>query len=230
MSLDVFVMPLWRYWTGEFQTPLERAMIEQGAQDRYVRTRPKPAASHADAKSSVEALQRQILHNLGPGNRWRDDGEIVFSQQFSYNAWHALRAFAADHQYQQPNFVFDQNAHLHPALPSIYAGGRTRFPNLIRHPDHCGFWLPVRFEEPFDLGVQDPNGVRWYTGSSYQLLKELTYLGGVLGLTLDRGQEGWTLQFENPDDPLMLVYEGWALMRWAARSSTTARLPIVFDG
>src|SRR5688572_28373386 len=134
MSLDVFVMPLWRYWTGDFQTPLERAMIEQGAQDRYVRTRPKPAASQADAKSSVESLQRQILHNLGPGNRWRDDGEIVFSQRFSHEAWHALRAFAADHQYQEPNFVFDQNAHLHPALPKIYAGGRTRFPNLIRHP------------------------------------------------------------------------------------------------
>ena len=229
MALDIFVMPLSRYLSGDFMTAVERLMAAQGALDKYHRSAPKPGIPIEEAKSFVAGLRRQLSGALGPEIRWRDEGETVFAEQFQFDAWHALRAFAADQTRPCAGFRFDQEPHLHPALDDIFSGAPSTFRHLIRHHDNQGFYLPTDFREPFELPLWEEEHAAPIVGSSLALLRELNALGTRLGMSRDYGEEGWTDQFVR-DDPMEIVRHGWAFMRHCARLSVRHKLPIIFDG
>lgn len=231
MALDVFVMSLSRYLAGDFTTATERFAREQGIP--YSRLGgEKPDWSIDDAREYVRSLRMQLSLQLGLEICWRDEGETVFAEQFSFDAWHALRAFAADLTRPLSGFRFDGESHRHPALHPIWLGEvRTPYEHLIIHSDNNGFYLPTDFDGPFVLEMYEgvDEGRQPRVGSSLGLLRELNDLGRRLGLTRDCGEEGWTEQFVR-DDPLELPKRGWTFMRSCARLSVSHGLPIIFDG
>jgi len=229
VALDIFVMPLSRYLSGDFMTGLERFMAAQGALHQYHRTSPKPSLPPEEARAFVADLRRQLAAALGPEIRWRDEGDTVFAEQFSFDAWHALRAFAADQTRPAPGFRFDRDPHRHPGLDEIFDGAPSSFRHLIRHHDNQGFYLPTDFREPFELPLWEGERAAPLVGSSLALLRELNALGARLGLTRDQGEEGWTEPFVR-GDPLEPVKHGWVFMRHCARLSVRHKLPIIFDG
>src|SRR5688500_1459538 len=115
MSLDVFVMPLSRYLAGDFTTATERFAREQGIP--YSRLGGgKPGLPIDEARQFVRSRRSQLSAQLGPEIRWRDEGDTVFAEQFDFDAWHALRAYAANVTRPVSDFAFDVESHQHPAL------------------------------------------------------------------------------------------------------------------
>lgn len=169
------------------------------------------------------------MRGLGPEIRWNDEGDVVLTRQFNRDSWHALRAYAADQSRPVPGFVFDAGASNHPGLAEIYQGARSAYSHLIRHTDCNGFYLPCEFDQPFELSMFEGEPVTPLIGSSLRLLKELNHLGQRLRISRDQGEEGWEQQIHN-EDPLGMVKSAWTLLRHAARSSVSAKLPLIFYG
>ena len=209
-------MPLRRYLTGDF------------AAGTHQRAQARPSLTLLDARRVAADLQKQVTQRAGRLASFRDEGEPVLCEMLGYDAWHALRAFAADQQYPAAGFVFGPDSHRHPALARIWVGAKTRYPHLIRHHDNCGFYLPCDFPEP--IGLASESGAKdILVGSSQGLLRELTMLAAPLGMRLDQGEPGWTDQFHR-NDPLEAPKIGFAFMRWVVRMSIQSRMPVIFEG
>jgi hypothetical protein len=108
---------------------------------------------------------------------WPDEGGVHYSRQFGTPV--LLRAFAAwhDHRTELPEFTGapEGNFYQHPVW-KLPKPPRRRFPTLVEHTLHTGYFLPVPFEghyevEPFTVGS------RWkffYSVASTQtILREL---------------------------------------------------------
>ncbi len=227
MSLDLLVMPLHKFLQGKFETVVERFARETDTAYHLVGA--KPSVAETDAQLFVQNFQQELKRGLGPLIRWRDEGDVLLSKQLNVEAWHALRAFAADQSRAVPGFSFGNESRNHPALASIYNGAPTAFVHIIRHNDCNGLYLPSDFEKPFKYALFENESVVPLIGSSLKLLKELNILGQRLGLTKDEGDQGWTDQLKQ-DDPLALVKSAWVVLRHAARLSVSSRLPIIFYG
>jgi len=229
MPLDVLVMPLWKYLAGDYVTASERLAYESGRPDLYRRSTARPDAVPDQARAYVQHLRNDMIALWEQASRWRDAGEVAVSEMLPREAWHALRAFAANLEYPVQDFAFDMAAHRHPALTEIWANQKpTKYPHLIRHHDNAGFYLPFEFEAPFELEIWE--GVdHLLTGSSVRLLNELNDLGTKLNLRHDLAQMRDAGQML-ADGPMQLVQWGWMVMRYAARMSVQRRLPLIFDG
>lgn len=229
MALDLLVMPLHRYLAGDFKTSTEQFVESLGDSSKYVRVGGKPNVPPDEAREFVRVMRLRLRDALGEDIRWRDEGETLLCRQLHRDAWHALRAFAADQQAPVRGFVYGEDSCDHPNLAPIYGGNPSAFAHLIRHGDVNGMYLPCDFDRPFAMPLFGGEPVTPLIGSSLRLLKELNVLGARLGLRVDEGQAGWTDQFER-DDPLELPKSGWIVLRHAVRMSVAHKLPLIFDG
>lgn len=214
MPLNVLVMPLSRYYAGDFPA-----------------ARPDNAMPLPDAQQVVNQICDMLSGSLAAEVRWEDRGETVVADQLPLDHWHALRAYAADLTQPVPDFRFGPEAHRHPGLVAIWNGTPSPYVHLIVHQDHQGYYFPADFAAPMVLPIY-PNveeSMQPIVGSSHALLRELDDLGHRLGLSRDQGQDGWTEQFES-DDPYELVKWGWVFLHQCARLSVEHRLPIIFHG
>jgi hypothetical protein len=142
MGLDLLVMPLSRYFAGQFQGPVEALATRIG--------NPKPSEPETLAHRRVLRLREDIERRLGKTLFWSEEGDVALSVQHHYGALHALRAFAAYQEYPAAEpFRVDGAPEDHPSLAKIYyQNAPTRFRHLIDQSDASGFYLPCDFDEP----------------------------------------------------------------------------------
>jgi len=152
VGLDLFVMPLWRFFAGRFEGPVEAI----GA--KRIGT-PKPDDSEFLARGRVVRLRKGLEDRLGKPLAWSDEGTVALTLQYSYPALQALRAFAAyqDHPFPRdpgsgrplPFEVSGSSPEEHPSLLCLnHLDAPTRYSHLIDHSDCSGFYLPCEFTAP----------------------------------------------------------------------------------
>jgi hypothetical protein len=163
MFLKVYVMPLARYFAGEF----EPAPLPTGEEWHE----PQPAGTNRrQAEERIKAIQDSMTQTLGIEVRWPDEGDVAFAETTERRMLHTLRSLAAWHEYPlEKEFVLPEDPTGHPSLMQIYRGDQTGYPHLMRHSDNRGFWFPVDYPEP--AGCNEAGW--WLIGSSQGLCREL---------------------------------------------------------
>ncbi len=154
MGLDIHVLPIWRFLSGDFESVLDK--LTDGNIVRIGASKPDDEPKKAMAR--VKKLREAVSQNLGTSISWNEEGPVVETQQFDFNALQAIRAYAAYLEYPlpldprtgqpSPFAIVDNEPEEHPSLLLIYRGATTRYPHLIHHADNSGFYLPVEFPEP----------------------------------------------------------------------------------
>jgi len=224
MSLDIHVMPLGKFWAGEYTTGAERFATAQGIP--YTRSSPKGIAPRDQAyKAAKNVRQWMEQGSFLTEPAWEDDGEIVFSEQFRFEALHAVKAYAAHQERSDEVFNATTDFTEAPFIKRVYAGAQTDFPHLIHHEDNTGFYVPLDFPHPKKLMGQPPT-----VGSSIKLMMELASLRRKLGPlpTYEEWQAGTPIEAENPS--LEWVKYGVLFLYQACWLSVQHQLPIIIDG
>jgi hypothetical protein len=159
MILNVYVMPLVLYLAARIEPALLSADREQ-----------HPGGSYQQAEERVKAIQESLTQTLGVVVRWPDEGGVAFTESTERRMLHALRSFAAWHEYPvEKEFLLLEDPRDHRSLQKVYDGELTRYPHLMRHSDNRGFWLPVDYPEP----ATSSEAAWWRIGSSQGLGREL---------------------------------------------------------
>jgi len=171
MFLKVYVMPLARYFAGEFEpAPLPTGEAQHESQ-------PDDTSSQ-QAEQRVRAIQDSMTQALGMGVRWPDAGDVALRDVTERRLLHALRALAAWHEYPlEKEFELPADPGSHPSLKQIYRGEQTGYPHLMRHSDNRGFWFPVDYPEPTEC----IEAGWWLIGSSQGLSRELDRMTPLIG-------------------------------------------------
>lgn len=229
MSLDVYVMPLWRFKVGDFRSPIEasigiRPKIVSGG---GVGTRPAAAGwvERWRARREVAAVRKAVEAENGVRVRWNDEGEAVYAQQG--HGLLALQVFAMWLHCRDRFPVFEPPANgdyaKHPVVTSDL--GRLSCPHLVRHGLMSGYYLPGEFEkitqvEPYMIFGRWP--ATRPVGSSPRLLRELDFVQSELQAPADYKYSA--------DDPRAAVKQAYLQLREAATLSCAHQLPIIFCG
>ena len=87
-------MPFWKWWAGEFTSPMERFQQATGITVQRV-GRPKEMMTVEEAKQQDGELHDMYADLLGVTPLWDSTVRGTFSEQFGYNALHSTRAYAA---------------------------------------------------------------------------------------------------------------------------------------
>ncbi len=229
MSLDIYVMPLWRFKAGDFRSPIEVATgirpkivtpdgIEPGPDPVGWLGRWRARRQVAAIRRAVEAVHRSRI-------RWDDEGGVVYAEQS--RGIEPLRAFAKwlDCEAQFPEFTRppDNDYYQHPVMPLELH--QVSCPHLVWHDCFNGYYLPCEFEELMHVEPHTIYG-HWPAtrpvGSSLRLLRELD-------LVQERLQVPSTCDYAL-EDPLLAVKAAYLQMREAAELSCRQGLPIIFWG
>ena len=118
-----------------------------------------PAERRDKAMREVDALKRETSRLTRRPIDWRDEGDVVYSEQFHQPS--RLSAFAAwfDHQGELPEFSEAPNGNYyeHPVW-KLQKPKARRFPTLVEHNLNNGYLLPVAFDgvysvEPYKVRV-----------------------------------------------------------------------------
>lgn len=232
MSLDIHVMPLCRFLCGDYVSVTEK-LFGHLAPVRRIGS-PKRRLSTEDARNYVQALQLQVFEAVGVDISWPDDGDTVFSDQYTFRSWHVLRAFAAHQEYparallglRERRVWEEDRPEDHPGIKRIWDGAKSNFRHLIVHDDLQGLYVPVRFEHPVSTDRERTDVI----GSSVVLLEELARLKDILHMNQDWGDRVKGQNLVPDKDPLFEVKNSWAFMYYCAKLSISSRLPIIFDG
>ncbi|MEK7468415.1 MAG: hypothetical protein AAB074_13480 [Planctomycetota bacterium] len=217
-------MPLWKYFAGDFLSPVERVFH---ATQRL--GNPKPAAANEEARATVKRVQEMLREFCTGDSTWKDEGDEVFCEQYGYNEFHLLRAYAAEFEAlsgKRPDFDETADPAENPHLKKIGTGVSSDYRHLIKHSDNEGFWLPIALDRPVLI---DPD-TYLVAGSSSYLLAELDSLAPALGMTRDWLQLASGEYAAPKDDPLGRTKFSWSVLHAAARLSVEHGLPIIFDG
>jgi hypothetical protein len=172
MALDVYVMPLWRFKAGDFQSPIEKvtgikpeiislATPELQEPPWYLRWLEsigliefsggagdrETRDARWSAKREVSGLKRKVSRLAKANVDWLDEGAVQYARQFHGTS--CLRAFAVwhDHFAEIPEFLEapDGDFYKHPAWlqPRV---SRPRFPLLTAHSLYSGYFFPTSFD------------------------------------------------------------------------------------
>lgn len=173
MALDAYVMPLWRFKAGDFDSPIEATLgikptiispasplleprppwylrlLEKLGIIEFVPSVPEPTREdrRAAAVQEVEALKVLLAGKVGQPVDWLDEGDIHYRKQFYDPS--VLRAFAAwhDHRDVLPEFLPAPKLQYfkHPVW-QLPKPAKRRFPLLAEHSMYTGYFMPVAFE------------------------------------------------------------------------------------
>ena len=85
MALDVYVMPMWRFKAGDLTTGVQRQFADRAtivSPLGFLRLQNiKATLARRSAVRQVRAVVKEAEQSLGARLQWRDEGEVVFSQQ-----------------------------------------------------------------------------------------------------------------------------------------------------
>ncbi|MBI5723057.1 MAG: hypothetical protein HZA50_03785 [Planctomycetes bacterium] len=231
MSLDVYVMPMWRFKAGDAETAVQQLggdkalMITPGGILSWKRF--KASLSRFQAKRQVRRIVAEAEKELNIRIEWNDEGNVVHSQQASWG-FEALRAYAKWLDLQDCFPTFDDppenNFYKHPAL--IWKEDRRtfRFSHIIDHDCYSGYYVPCRFDrvvyvEPFQSFGRFT--FHHSFGSSYTLAAQLDTLEKYLPSNVDSKVSA---------DSCNPILAGFNTLKELASKSIEHQLPIIFWG
>lgn len=250
MALDVYVMPLWRFKTGDFSAPTNNAsgiaptLLSLSAPPRppiylrllsrlgFIQIDPQKVKTaeelRPEAIEEVNALKEMLSKATGKEIDWPDLGDVEYNKPFQEPG--ILRAFAAwhDHQQQLPQFlaVSDLNYNEHPVW-SLPRPEKQRFPTLVTHSLYNGYLIPVPFDGVLSIEPVPIPGQRElyrHVASTQVVQAELTDLLGFIA-TLPKG-EGT----EDEADPVASARRCAEELQHICGLSVEHRLPMIFWG
>jgi hypothetical protein len=241
VSLDVFVMPLWRFKTGDFETSLERLVGDPakvqitGPEGTGVRRRLKGYFARRRATKEVAAIAAAVEAANGRKCAWRDDGPVVYSQQ--YRSGDALKLYLwwLDRRDLVPRFEPPPDRTYAPHPLYEVARDRPSHGHLRQHSLYNGYLLPCDFDhvvnvEPYLVFGTWP--AHHDVASAPRVRAELEFLAGQVGLpdaaTVRPGTPGgyeWT-----EHDPLADVKLAVAELLHILILSERHGLPVIFWG
>lgn len=186
MSLDVFVMPMWRFKAGDAETASEqlfgRASTIVTPDGIFGFGRIRNGIARRAAKRKVRQIVKEVEVQLNTRLEWQDEGDVAHSQQAS-SGFEALRAFAKwlDLTDELSTFVDppENDYYKHPALLWNREHRPFRFSHIIDHSCHSGYYVPCRFERIVCVESFQTYGNFTFHhsfGSSYRLAEELQTL------------------------------------------------------
>ena len=143
MALDVFVMPMWRFKAGYFESPLETKL---GVRPTIVApggVYSLPNAwtwfSSLSARRQVRSLKKAVAAQTGVRINWNDNGQVVYSER--PGSFVDLRAYAKwlDYRDRLPEFTVpaDRNFPEHPVW-ELKDKGPLSCPHLVSHDCYSG--------------------------------------------------------------------------------------------
>lgn len=183
MGLDVYAGPLTRYYSGEWETVIERYAREHGKEIRIVRAgateeeteRPSLEQVHELVSIWRMKIGEQLEEYLDAPFFWEDTAELPYeTDKPSWENYGALLLWAAHHEHPdeplEPGPVKEW-ARDSAFLASLDEDFASIFPNLLYNVE---LWLPVPFA--FTFKAIDPSGRPVQMGSSVELFNELQRL------------------------------------------------------
>jgi hypothetical protein len=161
MSLDVYVMPMWRFKAGDVETATQRLFGSRSnvltPQGIISLKRIKGFLTRRKAKREVRRILAEAERTLNVHLEWHDEGDVVLAQQASWG-FEALRAYAKWLDLRDHLPTFDDppgnDFYKHPAKMWDVEPRTFRFSHIIDHSCHSGYYVPCRFDrvvfvEPF---------------------------------------------------------------------------------
>lgn len=246
MSVDIYVMPLGRFKSGDFESPLQRVF---GAENVTRVTRagikktPPPETISAALELMVAAdevrLVRKFLDRAATEMSleakaldWTDEGDTHFAEQAVCLEAATTYANWLSHQEKYPVFEVPDpdDFEAHPVWDLVDDQSSTNYPHLALHDHYIGYYLPCEFSRLLHM----PTGYDGYPnqrsiGSSYRLRDELKEVGATLELEWQSGV-GLVDDREERDEVLSEVVTALTQLSRAAEASCEHQLPIIFDG
>jgi hypothetical protein len=231
MSLDVYVMPIWKFKAGDFTSPLEAlgaapVVVSPGGITQREPGTPASFITRWKAKRATRRLRREIEAEVGHAVEWNEDGYVAYSEQGQ--PFEILRAYAKWLDYRDLLPTFDpppeDDYHKHPVMTDNLARPLT-YPQLVAHSCYSGYFIPTDLERVVYVErytIWDTWRFKRSVGSSLRLLADLEQLGQVL--EVDEHYQ-WT-----QGDPLAPVKAAFAQLFEIAKISRKMNLPIVFHG
>ena len=232
MATDCLVVPLWRYFAGDYTTSLERL----GGADKVTRVEVDSASGKARVglrqrhrgRKAARALMRDASVAAGQELSWNDEGDCVYSQQ--YHGDDALHLYAQWYPNRDRLPEWDPEAWRYASKGSfrkeVFLAGRER--SLLHHASTFGFQggfvFPVHLDRPLRIR---PQKVFWgeiatNVLSAPRSLEEIEELCGMLSVSDPIDWDEWK------GHPFAAVAGVLSQARTVLRLSVTHELPIIF--
>lgn len=237
MSVNLYVMPLWRFFAGDYDPPLARLGIpfKRLSPTGQVFDPPKAGAATPAQVALGQRKAANIAAKVRETNKadiaWDDRGDVVYNSQaggsrdglLAYVTWldygDRLPRFelSADGRYDRhPVWRHHQNLH-RPAT----------FPHLAQHSLFCGYFLPCDFERPVIAHmIKHPPfpPIPVHAASTVRLAAELEAINDLLQVPDPLDHQRFA------DHPYALIFSAFDQLRATARLSLQHRLPIIYEG
>lgn len=226
MSLDVYVMPLWRFKSGHAQTAVGRVFPGMSAIiDAFGIFSPTRRRARRHSRDLVNKLVTEAEGVLNTKLIWQDRGSVVFAEQASWG-FQALQAYAKwlDLTDVFPTFSDppENNFYKHPTMLWSEGTHPLRFSHITYHCLFAGYFFPCRFDRVVQIEPYDSWGGHAFhqsLGSSYTLADHLELLDASLPSKSDVS--------ETTHD---LIHAGFDFLKVASAKSIEHQLPIIFWG
>lgn len=240
MGLDIYVGPLTRYYTGNWETILQQATKGSDIPVRIVRPNPpeqgwfarllglfRPRGPAAAAKAVLRWRDR-LRRELGIAELdWNEYPEAEYAtDKPAWDCYGALVLWAAYDEL--PNAKRRETANewdKDPAYLTSRVNPHSRYQHLIADTE---LWLPVEFRVP--VRTMAIRGESIVVGSSVRLLAELRELNSRTWNASDQQTSEWRYDGAEFDWPLERSARfGFSIFYELTKRSVAARLPMKLD-
>jgi hypothetical protein len=245
MSLDVFVMPLWRFKAGYFESPLETKLGLKPRIASLAGIYSLPYHWHwlrsYSARREVRSIKTAVAAQTGAPVDWKDDGPVLYSER--PGGFEDLRAYAKwlDYRDRIPEFTApeDRDFYKHEVW-GLKDVANLSCPHLVKHDCYSGYFLPCDFRQIAEVEPYEAFGQSFKrpVGSSFQLRQELDLISKHLQLNVrewydDKSAHEGFVEINGRShiaDPHYYVKWGFAVLQEASKLSCEHGLPIIFWG
>jgi hypothetical protein len=247
MGLDLYVGPLCRYYSGDWETVFQQLGRAQNLQVTVVRPEPRASAFErllaplaslfrskpqepVDPVALVLDWRRKLANRLGLGGEpdwdWPEALDLPYDTDKpgweGFGAVQLWAAYAENPDKKRPA-TFPKNWGDDPVLKAALEGS----PNF-RHILGPELWLPVRYPETFE--AEEPGGdddVK--IGSVFELLEELKRLNDRTWRASPESVREWQEHGFEPNNFESIASWGYSIWFRLAERAASERLPMRLD-
>jgi hypothetical protein len=232
MGLDVYVGPLTRYYTGDWETVVQRWARETGRDVQVVRPGEDASNDPAQVREVVMAwrdgLSAALAEHGVPPLDWEEaPGGEYFTDKPAWDCYSALLVWAAHDEHPEtplPDTAPEQWASYPPIVAAQEPGG-TRYAHLLHGAE---LWLPAFFDITF--AVSEVTGRKVGVGSVERLHQELLMLNERTWRATKDEIAGWRREgadFRSPTETSARF--GFAVFLDLAAKAVMHHLPMKLD-